>query len=72
MLHQFISSHSAEIGARANALSHARRGAFPVDPAFDHGVSVFLGQLSETLRLEGSVQPFSATAIGTTAGMYGE
>jgi len=35
-------------------------------------VSVFLGQLSETLRLEGSITPFSPTAIGDEAAVYGQ
>ena len=72
MLHQFITSHGAAIGARANAMSHQRGETFPLDSTFAHGVSVFLGQLSETLRLEGTVAPFSATAIGTSAGLYGQ
>lgn len=72
MLHQFIASHGDEIGARANAMSHQRGAAFPLDSTFAHGVSVFLTQLSETLRREGTATPFPSTAIGTTAGLYGQ
>jgi signal transduction histidine kinase len=72
VLHQFLSTHVLAIGARASALSHPRRGASPVDATFEHGVSVFLTQLSETLRLEGSITPFSPAAIGDEAAVYGQ
>ena len=37
----------------------------------EHGVPLFLTQLSETLRLEATATPFSSDAIGSTAARHG-
>jgi signal transduction histidine kinase len=71
MLHEFVTSSSAEILARTRAMVAAR----PFPPASaderDHGIPLFLEQLSETLRLESSQTPFSSGAIGSTAARHG-
>jgi signal transduction histidine kinase len=71
MLHDFISSNREELIARASAKVSAR----PLLPAstgeLEHGVPLFLAQLSETLRLEVTATPFSPTAIGAGATRHG-
>lgn len=71
MLHQFLTANAPLIVARASAMSHRRRGDLADDATTVVGVSIFLAQLAETLRLKDAVSPFSPTAIGTEAAAYG-
>lgn len=71
MLHEFIDLHRDEIVARTRDRVRAR----PWPPAstreVEHGVPLFLTQLSEALRLEAAAAPFSSGAIGSTATRHG-
>lgn len=69
MLHTFVTTHRAAIQARMREKLADRGG--PSSGDLEHGVSAFLGELSETLRLEETATPFSATAIGATAVRHG-
>jgi len=71
MLHDFIVSHRDQIITRARG--EITRRAWPVASAveLEHGVPLFLSQLSETLRLEGGPTPFPEDAIGTAAAVHG-
>jgi signal transduction histidine kinase len=70
MLHEFISSNRSELLSRTSAEGSARRSSStPAEP--ESGVSLFLTQLAETLRLGGTALPFSPTAIGEGAAGHG-
>jgi signal transduction histidine kinase len=71
MLFEFITTYREQIIAKTKAKVNTR----PWPPAstteLEHGVPMFLTQLSQTLQWEMSTTPFSATAIGTTATLHG-
>ena len=71
MLHEFVTTHRDTIIARTRDKVSAR----PWPPAspqeLEHGVPLFLTQLSETLRWETTATPFSPTAIGSSAARHG-
>jgi signal transduction histidine kinase len=71
MLSEFIAAHREEILARTSARVHGRPWPLVSAEQTDHGVPLFLTQLSETLRLEGTPTPFSTDAIGSTATRQG-
>jgi signal transduction histidine kinase len=71
MLHTFITTHRDAIVARMREKLAGRTGPSASPSDLEHGVSAFLGQLSETLRLEETATPFSPTAIGATAARHG-
>ena len=71
MLGEFIAVNREEIISRTRE-SVRRRNWPPVGAAeLEHGVPLFLTQLSETLRLEASASPFPGNAIGDTAARHG-
>ena len=57
MLHEFIDSNRDEIIGRCRAKVAARALPAPTDVEIDHGVPVFLSQLTEALRLGVSSDP---------------
>src|SRR5581483_11957012 len=67
MLHEFIDVHRDEIIRRCRAKVAARSVPPPTEAEIDHGVPLFLEQLSEALRLGLS----SGTEIGRTALLHG-
>jgi signal transduction histidine kinase len=71
MLHDLISSNCQELISRARAKVSARPP--PSAPAgeLEHGVPLFLRQVSDTLRLESTATPFSPSAIGAGAARHG-
>lgn len=71
MLHTFVTTHRDAILARMREKLADRNGPSASSSDLEHGVSAFLGQLSETLRLEETATPFSPTAIGATAARHG-
>lgn len=71
MLHEFISSNRGELLSRTAAKGSARRPSSGPTDQPDGGVSMFLTQLAETLRLEATALPFSLTAIGEGAAGHG-
>lgn len=71
MLYEFIAMHRDEIIARTRERVRARPWPAVSSAEIEHGVPLFLTQLSETLRLETSVEPFSSDAIGSTAMRHG-
>ena len=71
MLHEFITSQHQAITARTRDKLADRGLPSPSPSDLEHGVAAFLGQLSETLRLEATATPFSPTAIGVTAARHG-
>ena len=71
MLHEFISSYRDAIITRARAKLTDRPWPLVSTSELEHGVPLFLSQLSETLRLETSATPFPDTAIGASAVKHG-
>ena len=71
MLYEFITMHRNAIEARTR--DRVRRRPWPSISRneIEHGVPLFLTQLSDTLRLEATATPFSADAIGNTAARHG-
>ena len=71
MLYEFVAIHQKDIVARAR--DRVRRRSWPSISSreIEHGVPLFLTQLSETLRLEATAAPFSSDAIGFTAARHG-
>jgi signal transduction histidine kinase len=70
-LYEFITADKNEILALARAKIMARKWPTVSALELEHGLPLFLSQLSETLRLRSSAEPFSSTAIGTSAGIHG-
>jgi signal transduction histidine kinase len=71
MLHEFITMHREDIIARTRDRVRARPWPSVSSREIEHGVPLFLTQLSETLRLETSAAPFATGAIGSTATHHG-
>ena len=71
MLHEFIDLHRLGIVARTRDRVRSRPWPSVSSHEIEHGVPLFLTQLSETLRLEGTATPFSSDAIGSTATRHG-
>jgi signal transduction histidine kinase len=71
MLHEFIAANREEVIARTRDRVAARPWPSVATGEIDHGVPLFLTQLSETLRLEATPTPFSSDTIGSTAARHG-
>ena len=71
MLHEFITSYRDPIIVRTREKLTDRPWALVSDSELEHGVPLFLTQLAETLRLETTATPFSASAIGESAARHG-
>ena len=71
MLHEFIAVNRDEIVSRARESVRARSWPSVAIGELEHGVPLFLTQLSETLRLEATSTPFPSGAIGATAARHG-
>jgi len=71
MLHEFIASHRDLIIARTREKLTDRPWPLASTSELEHGVPLFLTQLSETLRLETTQTPFSQKAIGASAAKHG-
>ncbi|OFW45092.1 MAG: hypothetical protein A3J29_15325 [Acidobacteria bacterium RIFCSPLOWO2_12_FULL_67_14b] len=71
MLHEFITTYRESIIARTREKLTDRPWPLVSTSELDHGVPLFLTQLSETLRLETTATPFSAEAIGASAVKHG-
>ena len=65
MLYEFIALHRDDIVARTRARVRCRPWPSVSDREVEHGVPLFLTQLSETLRLEATAAPFPSDAIGS-------
>jgi len=70
-LHEFITTYRDPIIARTREKLTDRPWAVVSASELEHGVPLFLTQLSETLRLEMTMHPFSDAAIGTSAARHG-
>ena len=71
MLHEFITTYRDPIITRAREKLTDRPWALVSDSELEHGVPLFLSQLSDTLRLEVAARPASDTAIGASAAQHG-
>ena len=71
MLHEFITTYRDDIITRTRAKLTDRPWPLVSTSELEHGVPLFLTQLSETLRLETTQTPFSQTAIGASAIKHG-
>ena len=71
MLYEFIDLNRDVIVSRTRDRVRGRPWPSVAPGELEHGVPMFLTQLSETLRLEGSSAPFPAGAIGATAARHG-
>src|SRR6185503_12619464 len=71
MLHEFITSYRDPIIARTREKLTDRPWPLASTSELEHGVPLFLTQLSETLRLETTPTPFSQKAIGVSAAKHG-
>jgi signal transduction histidine kinase len=71
VLHEFISSYRDPIIARAREKLTDRPWPLASTSELEHGVPLFLTQLSETLRLEATLTPFSQKTLGASATKHG-
>jgi signal transduction histidine kinase len=71
LLHEFITAYRDAIITRARAKLTDRPWPLVSTSELEHGIPLFLTQLSETLRLEESDTPFSDTAINSAAIKHG-
>ena len=71
MLYEFIVLHREAIEARARTRLRGRPWPSVSNLEIEHGVPLFLTQLSETLRLEATPTPFSSNAIGFAGTRHG-
>ena len=71
MFYEFIALHRDDIVARTRARVRGRPWPSVSDREIEHGVPLFLTQLSETLRLETTAAPFPSDAIGSSATRHG-
>lgn len=70
-MHEFIAVNRDEIISRTKARVLARGWPSVSPRELEHGVPLFLSQLSETLRLEATPTPFGSAAIGASAARHG-
>jgi signal transduction histidine kinase len=70
-LYDFITNEKNDILSLTRAKIMARKWPTVSPLELEHGLPLFLSQLSETLRLRSTSEPFSSTAIGTSAGKLG-
>jgi len=71
MLHEFIDLHRDAIIARTRDRVRSRPWPSVAPGEVEHGVPLFLTQLAETLRLEGTSARFPVDAIGASAARHG-
>ena len=71
MFYEFITIHREAIIAKTRLKVSTRAWPPASTVELENGVPLFLSQLAETLRYEGTTTPFSATAIGTSATRHG-
>jgi signal transduction histidine kinase len=71
MLHELLSEHRGELIRRTRAKVASRPAPKATVEELVHGVPLFLSQLTETLKHEGTDAPFSSTAIGSSAALHG-
>lgn len=71
MLHEFITNHRDQIIARTREKLTDRPWPLASTSELEHGVPLFLTQLSETLRLETTQTPFPQDTIGASAAKHG-
>jgi signal transduction histidine kinase len=71
MLHEFITAYRDAIIARAREKLTDRPWPLASTSELEHGVPLFLSQLSETLRLETTPAPFSQKELGASATKHG-
>ena len=71
MLYEFIELHRDAIVARTRDRVRTRPWPSVSSAEIEHGVPLFLSQLTETLRLEGTATPYASDAIGNTAARHG-
>jgi signal transduction histidine kinase len=71
MLHEFITTYRDPIIARTREKLTDRPWALVSESELEHGVPLFLTQLSETLRLERTTTSYSDAAIAASAAKHG-
>jgi signal transduction histidine kinase len=71
MLHELIAANRDVIISRTRESVRSRSWPSVGTGELEHGVPLFLTQLSETLRLEATSAPFPADSIGATAARHG-
>ena len=71
MLYEFVGLNRETIIARTRERVRSRPWPSIAPGEVEHGVPLFLTQLSETLRLEATSAPFPTNAIGTAAARHG-
>jgi signal transduction histidine kinase len=71
MLFDFVVANREDIVRRTTERVRGRAWPSVSSREIEHGVPLFLTQLSETLRSEATATPFSSDAIGSTAARHG-
>src|SRR5688572_27129903 len=71
MLYEFIATNREDIISRTRERVRSRPWPSVSSREIEYGVPLFLTQLAETLRLEGTAAPFASDAIGSTAARHG-
>jgi len=71
MLYEFIAENREDIISRTRERVRSRPWPSVSSREIEYGVPLFLTQLVETLRLEGTATPFASDSIGSTAARHG-
>jgi signal transduction histidine kinase len=71
MLYEFIAANRTDIISRTRERVRSRPWPSASSREIEYGVPLFLTQLAETLRLEGTATPFASDLIGSTAARHG-
>ena len=71
MLYEFVTTYRDAIIVKSRQKLTARPWPTATTTELENGVPLFLTQLSETLRQEGTGKAYSPTAIGSTATLHG-
>jgi signal transduction histidine kinase len=71
MLYEFVTNNRDAIISRTQQKLTNRPWPLASTSEMEHGVPLFLTQLSETLRLEATSTPFSTSTMGSSAALHG-
>ena len=71
LLHEFITANRNGLISRTRAKASTRPWPAVSPEEMENGIPLFLTQLAETLRLENTEAPYSATAMGASASLHG-
>jgi signal transduction histidine kinase len=68
MLHEFLTTHQAELIDRCRSKVVQRRAPAVTEAELEHGIPLFLGQLVKTLRVEQTAEPLRSLKVSGPSG----